>query len=64
MKAFAEHDVVKVTRDINDGTRTPLKKNQTGTIVSIYEKGIAFAVEFENGNVETVFGSELESANT
>ena len=62
MKTFAEHDVVQVTRDIDDATLTFIKKGSIGTIVSVYEKGIAFGVEFKNGDVETLFGSELEYA--
>lgn len=63
MKAkFPEHSVVKIVRDITDCGRNPIKKDQIGTIVHIYENGLAYAVEFDGGIVETVFGSEMEKA--
>lgn len=62
---FAEHDVVKVKRDIETKRNIHrnsilIKKGTEGVIVSVYFGRLAYAVEFSNGEVEVMWESELE----
>lgn len=51
-----EHDIVCVTENFA-GDKVP--KGTEGTVVSVYRNGKAYAVEFLNGLVLTVYPKEM-----
>ncbi len=62
---ISEHDLVRLIRDVQaEGHRIP--KDTTGTVVGIYGKGAAYAVEIANlpggPEVVTLLADQVERA--
>jgi hypothetical protein len=54
-----EHSIITINQDI-DREGEHIDKGSKGVIVHIYEQGKAYAVEFDNCKVVTVYQNEIK----
>lgn len=65
-RKIQEHDIIRVTRDIDVEGRK-IAKGTEGTVISVYRNGKGYAVEFERGSlpitVVTLYPPQIEVVN-